>query len=322
MKTLTLFFGLAIFSTAQGAILEKSIVERNRPKEVKKKKFLFIVLEKETETKIRQITLGTRSLNKIDSKRRPYFHSLIKLAANEWMRYAAVDFKILSEDSHQKADFEVNFIAPVIERTSRLGRSSHGSVNFEEKVINLNLPSDGSRGSHFQVTLHELGHVLGFKHEHQHPDRMFSFNFDLLMKNCGLGSSDVCRRSIDYNNMQTFYGNKYILKDYDQLSIMHYGVQPPVIMEDIVIHESRTLSLGDKLAAADAYPGRRPLEEIIQGHRSEEKVVSTGRIGKCQIEEESDRFYGYRYSNGSMSYFLEETFENAAVNALLDPKCQ
>lgn len=322
MKSYSLLLGLFLFSHVQGAVLEKSLVEQNRPKEVTKKKFLFIVLEKESKTKFRDITLGTRSLAKIEANRRPYFRSLLELAASEWMRYGAVDFRILSENSREKADFEVNFIAPVIERNSRLGRSSHGSVEYGAKLINLNLPSDTTRGSHYKVTLHELGHVLGFMHEHQHPEREFSFNFDLLMKNCGLGSSDICRSSIEYNNMKTFSGSKYILKDYDPKSIMHYGVQPPLILENLQILESMSLSLGDKIAAADVYPGRRSIEEIIQEHREEEKLLASGRIGKCQVEEVANAYYTYRNRNGDLAYYYDETHENAAVNALLDPLCR
>lgn len=316
-----MLISLTLFD-AHGAVLEKSVVKQNRSEVIKKKKFLFIVLEKESVEKNREITLGTQSLKNIEASRRAYFRSLLKLAANEWMRYAAVDFKVLSEDSNQKADFEVNFIAPVIERNSRIGRSSHGSVEFDRKIINLNLPSDTTRGSHFKVTLHELGHVLGFMHEHQHPEREFSFNFDLLLKNCGLGSLEMCRSSIEYNNMRTFSGSKYILKDYDPKSIMHYGVQPPVILENMQILESMSLSLGDKIAAADVYPGRRSIEEIIQEHRTEEKLLATGRIGKCQVESVTSEFYSYRKANGKLAYYYDESFENAAVNALLDPLCR
>jgi len=310
---------LTIFE-ARSAILDKSVVEQNRNQAVKKKKFLFFVVDKEV-SESTNFKIGLKSLQKISPDWRHYFESMIKAAASEWSRHADVNFHFISPDSNEKVDFEVVVYTSNERPHSRRGRSSHGSVDFSQKVINLNLPGDASPGSHFKVALHELGHVLGFQHEHQHPDRNFNFDFDFLMSKCGLGSKNTCRRSIEHNSMLTFSGSKFEVKDYDVESIMHYGVHRPLIKEDLVIKESMSLSLGDKIAVAEAYPGRRDISEIIQEHRSLEKIRSSGIIGKCTLSEEGPGDYRYRYNDGNEGRFIEETFENAATNALLDPNC-
>lgn len=319
MKLLMLIFSSFILLQASAAILEKSIVEKNRAHGEKKKKFLFVTLDKEAAST--QINIGLKSLDKLPPERRAYFKDIIKAAANEWSRHAAVDFNFIKTGSKIRPHFEIMVYASQIESKSRIGRSSHGSVNFTEKVINLNLPSDSSRGSHYKVALHEFGHVLGFKHEHQHPDREFSFDFDLLLSKCGLGSKEVCRRSIQYNSMKTFSGKAYEVKDYDIESIMHYGVSQPLIKENIEIKESMSLSLGDKIAVAEAYPGRRSINEVIENHQNEEKIKSAGIIGKCSVYSIDSNDFRYNYQNESEAHFIDETFENATTNASLDPKC-
>ena len=305
---------------AHGAILEKSVVKQNRSQAIKKKKFLFFAVDKEI-SESTNFKIGLKSLQKLSPDWRLYFEGIIRAAAMEWSRYADVNFHILKSDSKEKADFEIMLYTSSDKPHSRRARSSHGSVDFSQKIINLNLPADASRGSHFKVTLHEFGHLLGFMHEHQHPEREFNFDFDFLMSKCGLGPEETCRSSIEYNSMKTFSGDKYEVKDYDTQSIMHYGVHRPLIKENMVIKESMSLSLGDKIAVAHAYPGRREISEIVQNHRELEKVLSSGIIGKCRVSEEGSNDYRYRYEDGSEAHFIEETYENATTNALLDPKC-
>ena len=69
--------------------------------------------------------------------------------------------------------------------------------------------------------LHELGHVLGFRHEHIHEE-----------------NPEVCNESSPYFESVT---------DYDRLSIMHYA-------QCGGLNRSGRLSDYDKEGAAKAYP--------------------------------------------------------------------
>lgn len=317
LKSFFISAALSIPMLASSAIIDRTIVKKNASFGGEEKKFLGITIgKKKNESPV--IRIGVSGLKAFPPAKEAYIKSLVSLAAKTWSRYAAIDFELVDSD----ADYKLVVHSSDDMANSRFGRSPHGAMDFGRKELILNLPMDGSRGSHLQVMIHELGHMLGFHHEHQHPDRKFHFDFDYLMSKCGLDSPQVCERSIKYNNMKVFNDPNDLLTDYDEESIMHYRVSRPVILEDILITENFRLSLGDKLAVIEAYPGRRKIDDVIKEHHEEDRIISTGHAGRCSISQiPGQNYFEYIYPNGKAARLLEESHLNAFMSASLDPNC-
>lgn len=249
---------------------------------------------------------------------------IIKQAALDWERFANVKFVFIEGANSKKVDYTINVYAPgsVLENPNRYGNGGHGFVARDKNEISLTLSVTSSLAELYHVSIHELGHVLGLQHEHQHPDRPFRFDIDFLINACELGSN-YCRRSVKYNNELVFKGDEYISTQYDPISIMHYGVSKPIILEDMVISEPRRLSLGDKLIISKTYPGKLSESEIISEHNQENALINAKKVGKCHIRfEGKTKQYEYVYPDASSAHYLERTIEGAYMSARLDPKCE
>ncbi|WP_347170488.1 M12 family metallopeptidase [Pseudomonas salmasensis] len=68
--------------------------------------------------------------------------------------------------------------------------------------------------------LHEIGHALGLKHEHQHPDRTVTYERKALLPHFR-NNEDTYNR-----NMGTLNPDEIVTSEYDPKSIMHYYVPP------------------------------------------------------------------------------------------------
>lgn len=257
--------------------------------------------------------------------------AVIEAGANAWSKFANIDFNFLGSDSRGRSvDIFLEVYSGMSERKSRFGTSPHGAWYASEKTVKLNIPQDGTPSSWFQVSAHEFGHVLGFAHEHQHEERQFTFDIERLLKKCIEGeyfTKRECRATTEYNNERVFKGKLYKVTEYDSLSIMHYLVQPPVIIENVLIGGSEELSLGDKLAALNAYPGRLTESEARLDHaENQASKVQMNSVGACSLHNEivsvgGELLYSYQYSDGSEAFFLSKTKEQTIKNASFDQNC-
>lgn len=73
-----------------------------------------------------------------------------------------------------------------------------------------------------QTVLHEFGHALGLKHEHQHPDRDLDFNKEFIYKEYDQGGRP--RKNADEQMLNTFNREQTKHSPYDRHSIMHYSL--------------------------------------------------------------------------------------------------
>lgn len=314
MKKLTilsiLFFTSLFPGSSYGAILDKNKIQENHKKTATAKK----------RDKTPIIKLGYRKLPQqqlVEKRKR-----LITIAAQNWEQIANLNFKFLPANSSETPDYFIDVYAVESSLANRESRGGHGSVDFSNKVISLNMPEGTSLSELYQIPLHEFGHVLGLMHEHQHPDRPFNFDSEFLLSKCQLGSPAVCRRSIEFNNVMVFDSEKYQLVEYDQNSIMHYTVSKPLIFEDLRMPQPLRLSLQDKLALSKAYPGRTNENEILQQHAFENQQIQAKISGKCILEmmPRSAR-YQYIYPDGTPGWFLDKTIDGVYMSAKLDARC-
>lgn len=107
-----------------------------------------------------------------------------------------------------------------------------------------------------QTIVHEFMHVLGFYHEHQHPERTFTLNskavYSYFMNEIGW-----TKEEIDINVLNVYNAASGVqLLPFDVESAMLYPIQADLIEDSNQdVEPSVKLSLGDMKAIAQKYPG-------------------------------------------------------------------
>ena len=149
-----------------------------------------------------------------------HIKTITVLAAEEWMKHANVDFKIVDNMSCEDNPRDVLFrVVPTSRRVPFKARAFFPSSERRKIQINRKF-TDISEADLKQLMLHELGHVLGFRHEHIHP-----------------AAGGECLELGDFEP----------ITDYDPSSIMHY----PNCDQGL---NNYVLSDLDKVGAGTAYP--------------------------------------------------------------------
>jgi len=147
------------------------------------------------------------------------------LAIDEWEQYANVKFQYLPGEDSQCDKNNQNVLFRVrVENSRRVPYSARAffpyatlkkrQMIFKRKIVK------GSFSTLLGITIHEFGHVLGFRHEHIHDNNPKS-----------------CKEKRGFNP----------LTDYDSSSIMHYLICGGT-------GSLLRLSEKDKLGASIAYP--------------------------------------------------------------------
>ena len=99
---------------------------------------------------------------------------------------------------------------------------------------NLNIPKAGERTMNFgwslardprgiDVALHEIGHALGFPHEHQNPFSGIQWNEDEVYRRFGGAPNNWTRGETYWNVLHRFSPSEVEGSDWDPDSVMHYG---------------------------------------------------------------------------------------------------
>lgn len=130
--------------------------------------------------------------------------------------------------------------APPDEET--LNVDTHG---FDDKTIKRKI-------------LHEFGHALGLEHEHQHPERPFSFNAPDVYRT--FKASGASTTVITSNILAPLNPAGLKTSDYDQKSVMHYPFFASSTSNNVRIPANEELSQGDKDFLTSLYPPARQVQ--------------------------------------------------------------
>ncbi len=192
-----------------------------------------------TGSKITVSFLDTPS-NKVKSKIRQY--------AQEWENYSNIDFEFISG---KNGDIRIG-----LEKGgswSKIGTVALG-IPKNRKTMNFGWFNDNTSDESFRsTTMHEFGHALGLKHEHQSPAAGICWDWDKVIP--------YYKNKNDWTEKRT-RGNLKMLSNtnvgnytaYDPLSIMHYGISNEITACDFSVKSNKVLSSIDKQGIANLYP--------------------------------------------------------------------
>lgn len=283
---------------------------------------------------------GTVTLNIAFLTGTPEEKQLIKKYASIWTQYANMDFNfydsLLDLPRGQKAHIRI-LIAQRDENASIGGDSYVGTdANYRRNndstmriyISKKEMPSQ-LRG----IVLHEFGHAIGLQHEHQHPEREFSYDQEKILTTCS--TQGISESQCKFMHLDTFSTRDHDTYAYDPNSVMHYPLprEGVVNASEAAFTSSSTLSLLDKVGIAKVYPGRRTEESIRSEHALElAKFEDTTTVGACIItpfqinyadSPEPKTFYTYSNPDTGMNLgFGIPSKTDLMENMQLDPRCE
>ncbi|MDF1769892.1 M12 family metallopeptidase [Maricaulis sp.] len=141
-------------------------------------------------------------------------------------------------------------------RWSMLGAEALDITNSKEPTMNFDSRLD--HGSGLLAALHEIGHMLGFRHEHQTPNTPLLWHESAVIDHyraaSGWSEAYTRRNVISRHDMA-----RKSLHPWDRKSIMHYGlaaglIAAPSDWQDRAVPAPAGLSDGDRAEFLAWYP--------------------------------------------------------------------
>ncbi|MHC8390521.1 M12 family metallopeptidase [Pseudomonas sp. MDT2-39-1] len=165
-------------------------------------------------------------------------------AITHWEKHANLKFAIVSQGD---ADIRITTVSE--ENKSLIGTDA---LTFDQDEATMYLettPSD----EHFESTvLHEMGHALGYLHEHLHQDATIPWNrekvYEHYFENYGWNKQRVDE------NVLTPCSGAIVDTEYDKNSIMHYEVDKELTDGVWEVGKNTVLSELDIKMAKRTYP--------------------------------------------------------------------
>lgn len=176
--------------------------------------------------------------------------SKTKKCLMEWMEFANVFFYVTTP-----SDADIRITITTYSGNSGSGSSYLGTsvLNATDRSVKLKLGTYASDYELSRVILHELGHTLGFVHEHQAYSSQIPWNKEAVYQ-WAEQYYGLTREETDVNILDdmSVYGLRYIIKD--PSSIMTYYIPGNLTDYKFSTGWNYKLSTGDKQIAGQAYP--------------------------------------------------------------------
>jgi Astacin (Peptidase family M12A) len=197
------------------------------------------------------------------------------------------DFRNCNASSHIRVSFTLG-----AGNWSLVGTDSI-AVDATKPSLNVEVPANFALANKRKLggtMLHELGHALAMKHEHQSPESNCSSELDWQTVNSALSGppNNWDQAKIDRNMKQFVDMPRLIVTPYDPKSIMHYSLPVDWFIRrensSCFVQRNDDLSPTDLAAIAQAYPATPQQQDR---HIANLDVISAAAVSKMDLSNES-----------------------------------
>jgi len=174
---------------------------------------------------------------------------LIKTAALDWQPHINLTLSFIEGT---RADIRIAMLAQ--SSTSQLGTDAL-LIPYEEPTLIIKNSLSGDRLS--AIARHEFGHVLGLRHEHQHPDSNIPWDLTKIYDYYS-NHANWDRQTVNFNMLDKWQPHPLFRTVYDTTSIMHYPILNAVTLGDFSVARNFNLSARDIMKVSRIYPKPKP----------------------------------------------------------------
>lgn len=237
----------------------------------------------------------------------------VATAANTWSRYGNIRFK-----------FDVPWDQGEIRVRFEGGGGGHSMIGTGTLSVRKPKPTMVIRVGGYglnRTTLHEFGHALGFKHEHQNPNIRYSWNAQQIAQDLGWSVEKVTEQvTKPVNRSDRIHKTDLFITEFDPLSIMVYTIRRswvsaadnanpaacPSKSKEYCVEPTSELSKVDKWTIAKMYPFATvtAITKPTAPQRVSAKAVSNNRV-QLSWSDNSDNeagFYIYRWEGENRTW--------------------